>query len=223
MTHPTITFVDDQGALPYRDGAQFTVQYERADWWVRLSQPWQGRVVIDGPEPLELTRRYGATGTEWIVPPLRDDLRVHVDAGQVRVMLVDRDGHRLPNSPSAVLNILAANVDEAEMSHMLERIALLAVSAASHTTAIMPLPSVEPLGESMPGLGAAGAAHHMRLVSPLLELYDTLRISWDVKGHKPLKSLTTRVRGPTGRNTMGLLRCCAVTACLNTTECPTTS
>ena len=147
MTHPTITFVDDQGALPYRDGAQFTVQYERADWWVRLSQPWQGRVVIDGPEPLELTRRYGATGTEWIVPPLRDDLRVHVDAGQVRVMLVDRDGHRLPNSPSAVLNILAANVDEAEMSHMLERIALLAVSAASHTTAIMPLPSVEPLGE----------------------------------------------------------------------------
>ena len=155
--------------------------------------------------------------------PLRDDLRVHVDAGQVRVMLVDRDGHRLPNSPSAVLNILAANVDEAEMSHMLERIALLAVSAASHTTAIMPLPSVEPLGESMPGLGAAGAAHHMRLVSQLLELYDTLRISWDVIGQKPLKSMTTRVRGPTGRNTMGLLRCCAVTACLNTTECPTTS
>lgn len=203
MTHPTITFVDDQGALPYRDGAQFTVQYERADWWVRLSQPWQGRVVIDGPEPLELTRRYGATGTEWIVPPLGDDLRVHVDAGQVRVMLVDSDGQRLPNSPSAVLNILPANVDEAEMSHMLERIALLAVSAASHTTAIMPLPSVEPLGESIPGLGAAGAAHHMRLVSQLLELYDTLRISWDVIRQKPLKSMTTGV-GPirsSGRNT----------------------
>lgn len=189
MDYPKITFVDDSGVLLGEDGVPRTRQFGK-EWWVHLTEPWDGRVVIQGDPPLQLVSE---DRINWFVP--KDTSRkkpiakaVYAPAGTISVILTDEQSNPITVSESK-LEIEPANITEEELQIMLRQIGILAVSTATllNTEILGPVP--DSVGREQYAGTTQGLEAYFQSAEAILRLGKAFQQNWSFIQQRPLKKI----------------------------------
>lgn len=205
MNSPSLEFVDDSGSpLPFEDFAVQRVRQFRGRWRVRVLGDWDGIVAIEALDaglPLSLIR-HGSS--DWCLPqktslrtlPISESVRQRYEdtisaAGEVTVILLDRNGHVAADGPRATLLISPGNFSDEQMQQMVKDIGLLALSTASCVTASWQAPLGEGAGSEMHGFEWYPGRGLLVTATAILRLAQTVQRYWPTVIKRPIRSITT--------------------------------
>jgi len=192
---PTITFQDPQGELPYiDDDCQHTREFA-AEWSIKLSERWNGRVALAGKPLLLLESDDGIT---WVLPQtlskrkdreLRETVKSPV--GILTAVLTDSQGEPVQGTQKK-LEVGPQNITDSELQALLEDIGLLALSTSTYLQAQLRQPIREGAGTDT-FTGKTPVACYFESAEALIGLAETVKQSWPLVCQRPLSTIEMEV------------------------------